>query len=49
MAGGMERVSALSQEIQTDGETRKKISPMDYGFGELGLLFGAPRSASIKA
>ena len=24
MAGGIERVSALSQEIQTDGETRKK-------------------------
>lgn len=35
--------------VEVDGEMRKKISPADCGFGEQGLLFNAPRSASIKA
>jgi cGMP-dependent protein kinase len=28
---------------------KKKLVPADGGFGELALLFNAPRSASIKA
>jgi hypothetical protein len=35
--------------VEIDGEVRKKLNPADGGFGELALLFNAPRSASIKA
>ena len=35
--------------VEIDGQVRKKLSPADGGFGELALLFNAPRSASIKA
>lgn len=35
--------------VEIDGEVRKKLNPADAGFGELALLFNAPRSASIKA
>ena len=35
--------------VEIDGETRRKLSPADAGFGELALLFNAPRSASIRA
>ena len=35
--------------VEIDGEIRKKLCPADGGFGELALLFNAPRSASIKA
>ena len=35
--------------VEIDGEIRKRINPSDGGFGELSLLFNAPRSASIRA
>ena len=35
--------------VEIDGEIRKRLNPADGGFGELALLFNAPRSASIKA
>ena len=35
--------------VEIDGEIRKRMCPADGGFGELALLFNAPRSASIKA
>ena len=35
--------------VEIDGEIRKRLNPADGGFGELALLFNAPRSASIRA
>lgn len=35
--------------VEIDGEVKRKLSPLDGGFGELALLFNAPRSASIRA
>ena len=35
--------------VEIDGVVRRKLSPADSGFGELALLFNAPRSASIRA
>lgn len=35
--------------VEIDGEIKKRLSPADGGFGELALLFNAPRSASIRA
>jgi cGMP-dependent protein kinase 1 len=35
--------------VEIDGELKKRLSPADGGFGELALLFNAPRSASIRA
>jgi cGMP-dependent protein kinase len=35
--------------VEINGEVRKWMSPLDSGFGELALLFNAPRSASIRA
>lgn len=35
--------------IEIDGQMKRRINPADGGFGELALLFNAPRSASIRA
>lgn len=35
--------------VEIDGEIKKRLTPADGGFGELALMFNAPRSASIKA